>query len=288
MKKSIIIFSVIAFIAGGCGQATKKQNKVDDTEDEVEIVAAFESGKLESEESQVETDLTQDDVEFKKYIANGMFIKGKVRLLDINLNSIGKLAIDEITPVQILEKSTKIYNIEDNTEDCERAYLLKVRYRGNDYTVFGQDIYEINNNMKFSVVNEQDETLTLFPIKQLKIGASHDDGGWFLTGCSDYSLLVLQNETKNQYSLMKYPENDNEIRNPLKYAVLFSDEGVGEKIYKLSIRQDTLIVGIKALYQESGSVYNLKAKLSSDLPKTKISDRIDFEWKDIEKMNEIK
>jgi hypothetical protein len=119
------------------------------------------------------------------------------------------------------------------------------------------------------------------------MGASDEDG---LTGCDDYSLLVLLNNKKKQYSLMKYPKNEDihgEAAN--KFASLFHDDGSEEKIYKVTVKQDTLVIGIKAIYQEGGSVFNLKAKLSDELPETRISDRIRFETDDeLRKMDEIK
>ena len=49
------------------------------------------------------------------------------------------------------------------------------------------------------------------------------------------------------------------------------------------------MIGIKATYQEGGSVFNLKVKLSGELPETKISDRIRFETdEELKKMDEIK
>lgn len=226
-------------------------------------------------------------IEFKTYAANGMFLKGNIRLFDNNLKNIGKIEIDKTTLVQILEKSDKMYNIEGSTENCDKAYFLKVKYQNKDYTVFGQDVYEINNEQKLSTTNDKKEKLTIFPITNFEMGASDDVG---LTACDDYSLLILFNEKKNHYSLMRCPSNE-EVHNTEtnKYARLFHDEGSEEKIYKLTVKQDTLIIGIKAVYQEGGSVFNLKVKLSDEMPTTKISDRIRFDTdEELKKMDEMK
>lgn len=233
------------------------------------------------------SNLEKSNIEFKKYVADGMLLKGEIRIFDNGKQIKEKLEVNKITPVQILEKSTKMYNVEGKTDNCEKAFFLKVKYHDIDYTIFGQDVYEINNQQKFTTQNEKQEKLTLFPITNFEMGASDEDG---LTGCDDYSLLVLLNEKENQYTLMKYPDNEDihgETTN--KYASLFHDDGSEEKIYKLTVKQDTLIIGIKAIYQEGGSVFNLKAKLSGELPETSISGRIRFETdEELKKMDEIK
>jgi len=271
MKTLLYISTLILLIS--CGQ--KNSN------------STSESKKNNKDSISKTSNLTDSKIEFKKYVADGMFLKGKIRLFDNNLKIIGKLEIDKITLAQILEKSTKMYNVEGQTDNCEKAYFLKVKYLDNDYLLFGQDVYEINNKQKISTQNENREKLTLFPITNFKMGASDEEG---LTTCDDYSLLVLLNENKNQYSLMKYPNNEDihgEASN--KYASLFHDDGSEEKIYKLTVKQDTLVIGIKATYQEGGSVFNLKVKLSGEPPETRISDRIRFETdEELKKMDEIK
>lgn len=242
---------------------------------------------IENDSIVTTSNMTESKIEFKKYVVDGIFLKGKIRIFDNDLKIKENLKVDKITLVQILEKSTKMYNVDENIDNCEKAYFLKVKYHGKDYTVFGQDVYEINNQQKFSVQNENNEKLTLFPITNFEMGASDEDG---LTGCDDYSLLVLLNDKKKQYSLMKYPKNEDihgEAAN--KFACLFHDDGSEEKIYKVTVKQDTLVIGIKATYQEGGSLFNLKAKLSDELPETRISDRIRFETDDeLKKMDEIK
>jgi hypothetical protein len=234
------------------------------------------------------SNLTDSKIEFKKYIADGMFLKGKIRLFDNNLKITGKLEIDKITLVEILAKSTKMYNVEEQTDNCEKAYFLKVKYLGKEYIVFGQDVYEISNKQKFSTLDEKKEKLILFPVTNFEMGASDEKG---LTACDEYSILVLHNKTKNHYSLIRFPENDDIHTGDFtpKYAVLFNDDMAGEKIYKFSMRQDTLVIGIKATYQEGGSVFNLKTKLSTDFPKSEVSDRIRFDTdEELKKMEEIK
>lgn len=271
MKTLLYILTLILFIS--CGQKNSNSTDESKTNDKDSIAKS--------------SNFTDNEIEFKKYVADGMFINGKILLFDNNLKIIGRLEIDKTTLIQILEKSSKMYNVEGNKDMCEKAHFIKVIYQGKDYTVFGKDVYEINIKQKFSVQNEKNEKLTLFPITNFKMGVFAEEG---LTGCDDYSLLILLNEKRNEYSLMKYPNNE-EIHNEAanKYAILFHDDGAEEKIYKLTVKQDTLIIGIKATYQEGGSVFNLKVKLSGELPETRISDRILFEtYEDLKKMDEIK
>jgi hypothetical protein len=233
------------------------------------------------------SNLTENKIEFNKYFVDGIFLKGRIRLFDNEQKTKGKLVVDKITNVQILEKSSKMYNLDGNTDDCEKAYFLKVKYQGKDYTVFGQDVYEINNLQKFSAENEKNEKLTLFPITNLKMGVGYEGN---FTGCNDYSLLVLQYGNKQHYSLLKYPNNDDTRGKAVgKFAILFHDDMSEAKIYKTTINQDTLIIGIKEIYQEGGSIYNMKANLSGELPETIISDRISFETdEELRKMDEFK
>lgn len=271
MKILIYISALLLLIS--CGQKSK--------------ISTAESKIIEKDSLPETSNLPVSNIVFKQYVVDGIFLKGKVRLFDNNLKSIGKLEIAKITPVQIFEKSAKMYNIQGETDNCEKANFLKVKYIDKDYIVFGQDVYEINNQQKFSTQNEKEEKLILFPITNFEMGASDEDG---LTCCDDFSLLVLLYENRNQYSLMKFPENE-DIHDMAasKYASLFHDDASEEKIYKVSIKRDTLIIGIKAIYQEGGSTFNLKAKLSGKLPETIISDRIRFETEEeLKKMDEIK
>ena len=274
MKITVIILGIIALTAGCCGQSNAKK--------QANVTNAEHTTLFENEE----VNLVQNEVELKEYSASGLFLKGEIRLVDSSLNSIGRIEVDEITFVQILKKSSKMYNIEGCTEYCEKAYLLQVEYMGNNYIVFGQDVYKIDNTAKFSVISEKKENLTLFPIRNFKMGSSDETGS---TWCSDYSLLILQNEKKKYYSLIKYSGSTLYGENlPYKYATLSHDNYSYEEIYKISLEKDILVVGIKVWYQEGGEIYNLKVNLSSDLLEAEISDEIRFEESELEKMKDIK
>ncbi|MDR1761046.1 MAG: hypothetical protein LBR55_01205 [Bacteroidales bacterium] len=276
MKNAIIILSALSLIVSGCGQNnTRKQAENNETavEERQGIVSEQEKNNF----------IVENKIQFEEYVTDGMFLAGEIRLYDDNFNRIGELEISEITPIQILEKTSKMYNQEDDAYECDKANFLKVKYFDSNYIVFGQDVYEIDNDMKYSIENK--DTLTVFPITHFEMGASDDEG---LTGCDDFSFLVLHNETKNHYSLMKHIKNEGNEEVWRKYAVLYHDDGEYEKMYNLSIDEDTLIIGIKAWFQEGGAVYKLKVNLLSELFETEMSDKIEFEYNELDKMNEIK
>lgn len=271
MRTSLYFLIAVLFIS--CGQKTKNSTIESEA---IEIDTIFKTSSL-----------TENKIEFNKFVVDGIFLKGKIRLFDNNLKFKEYLEIDEIKPIQIFEKSTKMYNVGEDTENCNKAFFIKVKFQGKDLTVFGQDVYEIKNQNSFSTQNEKNEKLTLFPITNFKMGSEGEIG---LTGCDDYSLLVLLNENKNDYTLMQYPDKEDLRKtNEYKYAIIHHDDLCQDKIYKLSIQHDTLIVGIKSIYQIGGSIFNLKVKLSGELPKTTITDRIRYDTdEDLKKMDEVK
>ena len=230
--------------------------------------------------------VTENKVEFKKHVADGMFLIGNVHTYNDDLKSTEKLQIDTISTVQILELSSKMYNIEGKPDKCDKAYFVKVKFQDKDYIVFGQDVYEINNTQKFQTQTDKNVNLSIFPITNFEMGASDEIG---LSGCDDFSLLMLQFGIKNHFTLMKYPMNEDiHGESAHKYATLFHDDGADEKIYKVMAIQDTLIIGIKAIYQMGGSVFNLKVSFSNPFPETRISDRVRFTDDELKKMDEIK
>ena len=214
-------------------------------------------------------------IDFNKYEADGILLNRKYDLYDEYQKKIGQLEINNISQVHIQEKSTQLYYVGNESDNCQKAFFLKVSYQNKSYVLFGRDVYEINDQQKFSTINAKNEKLTLFPVTNFEMGASDEEG---LTGCDDYSILMLFNHKTEQYSLFQYPQNEDiHIKGAYKYANLFHDDGSEEKIYKITMKNDTLVIGIKAIYQEGGSVFNLKVVLNNDFPATFIADRISFE-----------
>ena len=223
-------------------------------------------------------------VEFDNYFKDGIFLNTSIRLFDNNLKRIGNLTIKEIEFVKILAKSRTMYDIDKSSDGCLKSYFIKVKYKNTDYLVFGQDIFEINANQKFKFVNSNHEIFSLFPITNFEMGAADEDG---LTGCDDFSILVISNEKTKKYSTIEFPKNEKKYTKS-KDAILIHDDSGEEKIYKISVFKDVIQVGIKAHYQEGGCAYNLKINFDKGRYKSKITDRLRFEENEIKQLDRLK
>lgn len=239
------------------------------------LVLASQIGHGQKKEAIVESEPPAAEIELAAYPMDGLLLKGEIRTFDIYRNRVGTLEMSKITPVRILERTEEMYHVEGSTDGCQKAYFLKVRYDGTDHIVFGRDVYRVMSDETHKIATENGETLALLPMVNFDMEAVDEIG---LTGCDDYSLLVLYNETKGTYSLMRHPEGETWGR--YEYAILSNNEGASEDIYSVSTAGDTLIVGIRVSYQEGGAFYNLKATLSDDFPRTEVSDFVSFETED--------
>ncbi|MTH15725.1 hypothetical protein [Flavobacterium sp. LC2016-01] len=211
----------------------------------------------------------------KKYQKEGILLNGQIKFYDDKLNQTGSLEIDIITKVQILEKSTEQYNIEKSTDYCFKSNFIKIKYKDNDYLVFGQDIYEINQNDKHDVFFN--DNLTILTIRNFEMGASDEEG---LTDCDDYDYLLVFNKQTNQYSTIGIPENQKEVRNQ-KFASLTHDDGSSEEIYSCKTINDTLILGIKISYQDGYGSCFLKTSIKEKFIKSIITNKNQFDDDDI-------
>jgi hypothetical protein len=224
------------------------------------------------------TNIKVDNVEvvkFENYQKDGILLKGNFKIYDENLNEIEELKISEIKKVLILGKTKNRYNLKNSKDYCEKACFLKVNYKNEEIILFGQTVYEINKEKIFPFTNPNGEKCSIFPITNFEMGASDEDG---LTDCDDYSVIIIENERNKSYSIISYPQNENIHNNPeLKKGVLFHDDGSEEKIYKVSIKNDTLVIGIKAEYQEGGAIFNLKTTFKNKFSNTIISDKENIE-----------
>nr|WP_199000265.1 hypothetical protein [Flavobacterium sp. ASV13] len=255
--KKLFPFILVLFIIG-C------QNK---KEDQVKDSSLIKTDSLSNSESKPDT----TKLSFKKYQKEGILLKGVVKFYDRNLNLTGKFEVDEITKIQILEKSTEQYNIEKSTDYCSKSNFVKIKYKDNDYLVFGQDVYEINQKEKHDVL--YNDNLTILSVTNFEMGASDEEG---LTDCDDYSYLLVFNKKTNQYSTIEMPENQDEIRNQ-KFASLTHDDGSSEEIYSCKAINDTLILGIKISYQEGYGSCFLKTSIKENFIKSVFTDKNRFD-----------
>jgi len=263
--KNLVLVSLIVLIVSCNNKTESKENKASEIKQESNL-------KFESKTS-------ENYLKFEKYFKEGLLLRGQVKLFDKKLNQVGQIQVEEITAVQILEKSTERYNIGKSTDYCSKANLLKVKYKDNDYLVFGQDVYEINQNEVSDLPNN---LFVVFPVTNFEMGASDEEG---LTDCDEYSYLIVFNKKTNKYLTIEIPDNQENIRSQ-KFASLIHDDGLAEKIYSIKMIHDVLILGIKISYQEGYGSYFLKTNSTDNFIKSIITDHNRFD--DESKYEELK
>nr|WP_315153826.1 hypothetical protein [uncultured Flavobacterium sp.] len=258
-------FIYIFFIFISCGKETKKENSTPNLKTKTETSKTIKNSN------------EREKVEFVKHQTYGIILNQNNRLFDENLKEIGSIYSLGFEKVQILEITKKMYNLENSSDNCEKAYFVKIKYNGKDCIIFGKEIFEINNKQLFRFQNTKGDEFSIFPVTNFEMGASNDDE---LTGCDDYSVLIIANEKENTFHPIKLNANKN--------AELLHDNSAEEQIYKVSIEKDTLIVGIKTFYQEGGSIFNLETTFKNNFTKSIFKDKKTFEEDDIEKLKQIK
>jgi hypothetical protein len=210
---------------------------------------------------------------FEKYLKEGIVLKGELQLFDENLNKTEKLEVKEISRIEILEKSTTLYNIDKSNDYCLKSNFIKIKYKENSYIIFGKDVYEIDPEGKFDFINN-DEKFSVFSISNFEMGAYGGEDG--STGCDDFSLLMILNKNNQIYYTLAIPENQ-EYKSNTKFANLIHDDGSMEDIYNAKVLNDSLIMGIKISYQEGYGSYFLKTSFKDNFTKSKISDQKRFD-----------
>ena len=263
MKIHYYFYIILTFIS--CKQDVKKLKS---TENNIE-----KSEKLSKTEQKSET----EKVEFIQHKTFGIIIDQNNRLYDAKLKEIGSIYSRGMEKVEIIEISKKMYNQENISDYCKKANFVKIRYNNKECIIFGKEIFEINNEQKFTFQNQKGNNFSVFPVTNFEMGASDENG---LTDCDDYSVLIIHNEKEQKFNSINYNSNEK--------VKLLHDDGSDEKIYKFSIEKDTLIIGIKALHQEGGSIYDLKTTFKSNFSKSIIADKKIFEENELEKLNQIK
>jgi hypothetical protein len=221
----------------------------------------------------IENKEIENKISFEKYEKDGILLKGEIRLFDEKLNQTGKLIIEETSKIQILEKSTEMYNINKSDSNCLKSYFLKIKYKNQNYFLFGEQVYEADEQGKFDFVNSKNEKYSVFSITNFQMGASDDEG---LTGCDDFSILLVLNQSSNKYFTITAPKG-NENHSNQKIATLVHDDGSSEEIYRAKVTNDTLTLGIKIGYQEGYGSYFLKTNIQDSFSQSAIIDRVRFD-----------
>ncbi|HSD09121.1 hypothetical protein [Flavobacterium sp.] len=257
MKKALLLLPAIFILS--CGSKTESNS------DKISEIKTGKSNNLEKEKEEPKTN-------FEKYSKEGILLIGSIKLFDENFKEIGELKINEISKVQILEKSSTFFNIENSKDYCLKANFIKIGYKGKKYLVFGREVYEINKTENLDFQNEKKEAFSIFPITNFEMGASDDNGS---TGCDDFSYLILLDKKNEKYSTITAPKNQ-ENNSTTKFANLVHDDGSAEEIYNVKVINDSLILGIKVSHQEGYGSYNLKSSFKDNFGNSIESNRNRF------------
>lgn len=244
------------------------------------ITIGFNNCGIKKEPKKVSSDFNELNIKFESYSKQGVFLRGKIILYNDSFYRTKKLFLMNITPVQIIAKSKTICSLKVDSSDCSKAYLVKVKYEGKIYNVFGKDLYEINDKQNFSFEDSLKNKYNIFPVNNFEMGAADDKG---LTICDDFSVIIIENIKEKKYSFIGNPEKENNF----KYAVLMNNDGKEEEIYKAVMVKDTLVVGIRCFYQEGGNTYNLKITTNGWWYSSLISDKTDFNEPELKKLEQI-
>ncbi|TRX38022.1 hypothetical protein FNW52_03730 [Flavobacterium sp. ZT3R18] len=258
MKKTLLLLPALFIMS--CGSKTESNS------DKISQIKTDTSNNLQEKKEVAKTN-------FEKYSKEGILLIGSIKFFDENFKEIGKLEIDEISKVQISEKSITLFNIDKSKDYCLKSNFLKIGYKQKEYILFGQDVYEINKAEKIDFQNEKNKAFSIFPITNFEMGASDDNG---LTGCDDFSYLILLDKKNEKYSTITAPKNQ-ENNSTIKFANLVHDDGSFEKIYNVKVINDSLILGIKVSYQEGYGSYNLKSSFKDNLENSIIANQNRFD-----------
>ncbi|WP_280647231.1 MULTISPECIES: hypothetical protein [unclassified Dysgonomonas] len=212
----------------------------------------------------------------EKYVRQGFVLKSKIGTYDSSFRF--KVCTtfpyeEEVTPVEILQRTKKLIRM-DKGDICSSDYFLKVKY-GNEYFIAnGTEVYEKDEQSVFTFVNSKGKKLELFRIGFLRIGASNEDG---LTGCDEYYPLLIKDG--DRYYKIGTPRADDYYakRHRIFYFYLKGDDTAQESIRSASLKNDTIIASIKALYQEGGAEYDLKIFRKGEGYSSSIANRIEYE-----------
>ena len=274
MKKIIIYtFNIILFLfILSCNDTKKHENNI--------------KNEINDTINKSLTNILIKDVEFIPFKSQGIFLAGEVRIFDISFKGIKKININEITPVEIIEKSKKMYFLNTDSNYCLKANFVKVKYNNTELIVSGLDIYELNKKQKYPFQIGINNKYVLYVVSNFKMGVTDEDG---VTECDENKILVLNRLKDNYFSLIENTYNENVHKDKSsKYFVLNNDEICGEEVYKVSVQNDIIIIGIKAICQEGGFAFNLKVTYDEKLSKANISDYKYYKENEIKNLENLK
>ncbi len=188
----------------------------------------------------------------------GVILDGEHYMYDTALNVIGKIEVDRIRNVRILNatrferperKEVTIYNYWE--EHCKWANFVTIDYGGDEYIVFGENVLQITESDTYAFNNE---TINLIHATSFltKTGTPTQE----LSGCAaGYNVLIKSNEG---YSFVKDAASTEEDSDEV-YTLFFEENEYGsDAIYDEIVKNDTLYAQVSQSFQEGVGAYKLK------------------------------
>ncbi len=197
--------------------------------------------------------LTAQSTEYKSFIVGeGVRIRSEGSAKGKEISK-----VHGIRQVKIVEEGGKWDDLEKNNM-CDRHKWVKVKWAGDStgwvygkYAYFddreGGELYEkttfIYHNISYEIAAYRNYG---YPVG--------DEEG--LTGCSySYLVFIKTAESNKYYQVKDVMSKENETN-----MILYSNDGIGEQISKVTIEGDQIIVHVDISYQEGGAnaTYNLR------------------------------
>lgn len=200
---------------------------------------------------------------FKLYENLGYILPCDLIIYNTSCQETSKLKITTLTQVKIIERTSELISPSQDGDICKGAYFVKILFNRDTLVCWGSQIYEKMSQSNFSFKNSKSEEQFLYPIRNMKIGVDNEDG---LTECNQQNIYyAIENVVQSSISLIGFPINDSIVwGSDLKqYALMQDNDGRGDSIYQVSIKDDSLILYIKVMYQESAANFQLVTHLNN-------------------------
>lgn len=239
-----LYLSLLALIIASCSSNQKQ---------EATTVAV---DSLETMESTQSVDASSDSARsavFNDSDLYGFSLEENIQTYDDSLRKLDFVQIPTNGPVTIVACSTEMFNAPGDTEYCNKAFYIKIEINGSQYIVFGRDIY-VPETDKTIYAEWNSKNYELFPITNFKQGASDSTG---LTGCEDYSLVMIHCTDNNRYDIIRLDETRKDPSvGELYIAALAHDDGMSETLAEAHENGSILSVKVNYDLQDgSGSYY---------------------------------
>lgn len=254
-EKLSIIISLIIF----CSCNNKQTNNTTATD----VILDTTENTILHTNSEVSDAPIEENINFQEYKNVGFIIGNKLLIYNTSFELIDSINLpNSITEVQIIAKTDKMKSVSGDIDDiCSLTYFLKIIYNGSEYIIDGFSINVIEEDEPIINIETNQDTIELISIIKIAIGSF--DPVYELTGCDDYSPILVKD--KDHYHLIDNVRDDYYVdKNKINYFYLRHDEGIHEEIIDTSLNNDTIIATIRKNYQDGWSKYNLNIVKNND------------------------